>query len=142
MHSSAPEPKIESKPDAAVTLKESLVRLHEVSSETKLGAKAAAMKRPAASLPPADVPSQKSKQPPMKRPAASSDAAGKPKKMMKKPASFDAGSTSQPGPVPVGNGKKMPSKARRVELCPGGCSTCRFVPGHAPSCWVKKGWTV
>lgn len=96
------------------------------------------MKRPAASLPPADVPSQKSKQPPMKRPAASSDAAGKPKKMMKKPASFDAGSTSQPGPVPVGNGKKMPSKARRVELCPGGCSTCRFVPGHAPSCWVKK----
>ena len=137
------EKKVE--PSAAVSLKDSLARLQEASSEVKHAAKTSPLKRPAAVLSAGDVTKKKSNKSPMQRPAAKQCSMMKKPAaaMMKKPAAaLHALASAGPGPVPNGNGKKMPSKARRVELCPHGCCTCRFVAGHAPSCWIKKGWTV
>eukprot|EP00435_Cladocopium_sp_Y103_P071094 s863_g36.t1 len=115
-------------PGANVTLKESLARLQEASLEAKIAAKNSPMKRPAASISDAALPKKKPKKCMMKRPAASTDAAGTHKETkasgakqhskMKKPAGVRAGGAAKPGAVPAGNGRKLPSKARRAELCP------------------------
>lgn len=80
------------------------------------------------------------------KPKVKSFAANMKKKQalaLKRPASSSKShSTGEMIYPPQGQGKKIPSKAKCIAMCPNGCSRCRNTPGHAPSCWVKKGWTL
>eukprot|EP00435_Cladocopium_sp_Y103_P036937 s4229_g9.t1 len=133
-----------SKPDGPVGLQQSISKLQNAFADSKVLTKAASpLKRPAA----AESSMQAMAASPLRRPAAvesskpTSKKATVKKNAMKRPAASSGASSSfEPGPVPSGYGKKMPSKEKRMELYPKGCSRCRFVPGNTPSCWVKKGW--
>ena len=128
---------------APMGLRQSLSKLQSALDDAKEQKKEAeSLKRPAA------VESTKSlhKQASQSRAAAQSSqqtakTAKVTKATMKRPAaSSSASSGKEPSPVPKGHGKKLPSKVKRQTMSPNGCSSCRFVPGHTPSCWIKKGW--